>query len=93
VNKAAAVDLSAITALNLRLREFEFGDEDFEALRQLVKQVTGISPLQRHHDEPDGVLPRAASLRASQRARAEALGSTAAGGASFSHLVLGLLDG
>jgi chemotaxis protein methyltransferase CheR len=43
VNKAAAVDLSAITALNLRLREFEFGDEDFEALRQLVKQVTGIS--------------------------------------------------
>jgi chemotaxis protein methyltransferase CheR len=26
-----------------RLREFEFGNEDFEALRRLVKQITGIS--------------------------------------------------
>ncbi len=26
-----------------RLREFEFGDEDFEALRELVKQITGIN--------------------------------------------------
>lgn len=26
-----------------RLREFEFGDEDFEALRALVKQITGIN--------------------------------------------------
>ncbi|HUI60177.1 MAG TPA: CheR family methyltransferase, partial [Steroidobacteraceae bacterium] len=25
-----------------RIREFAFGNEDFEALRQLVKQVTGI---------------------------------------------------
>src|SRR5512137_43905 len=26
-----------------RLREFEFGNEDFEALRTLVKQITGIN--------------------------------------------------
>jgi chemotaxis protein methyltransferase CheR len=26
-----------------RLREFEFGNEDFEALRKLVKQITGIN--------------------------------------------------
>src|SRR5579862_6902780 len=26
-----------------RVREFAFGDEDFEALRKLVKQVTGIN--------------------------------------------------
>jgi chemotaxis protein methyltransferase CheR len=26
-----------------RLREFEFGDDDFEALRKLVKQITGIN--------------------------------------------------
>src|ERR1700752_4526304 len=26
-----------------RLREFEFGTEDFEALRKLVKQITGIN--------------------------------------------------
>jgi chemotaxis protein methyltransferase CheR len=26
-----------------RLREFEFGDDDFEALRTLVKQITGIN--------------------------------------------------
>jgi chemotaxis protein methyltransferase CheR len=37
------VDTSAINSLSLRLREFEFGNEDFEALRTLVKQVTGIS--------------------------------------------------
>jgi len=37
------VDTSAINTVALRLREFEFGDEDFEALRQLVKQVTGIA--------------------------------------------------
>ncbi len=27
----------------MRLREFEFSDEDFEALRKLVKQITGIN--------------------------------------------------
>jgi chemotaxis protein methyltransferase CheR len=27
----------------MRLREFEFGTEDFEALRKLVKQITGIN--------------------------------------------------
>jgi chemotaxis protein methyltransferase CheR len=37
------VDANAITSLTLKLREFEFGDEDFEALRSLVKQVTGIA--------------------------------------------------
>ena len=37
------MDTSAINSVALKLREFEFGDEDFEALRQLVKQVTGIS--------------------------------------------------
>lgn len=37
------MDTSAIHSVALKLREFEFGDEDFEALRQLVKQVTGIA--------------------------------------------------
>jgi chemotaxis protein methyltransferase CheR len=31
------------TQTMIRLREFAFGDEDFEALRKLVKQITGIS--------------------------------------------------
>src|ERR1700761_2980979 len=26
-----------------RLREFDFGNEDFEALRKLVKEITGIN--------------------------------------------------
>ena len=37
------MDTSAIHALTLKLREFEFSDDDFEALRQLVKQTTGIA--------------------------------------------------
>ena len=37
------MDANAITALTQRLREFEFSNEDFEALRALVKQVTGIA--------------------------------------------------
>src|SRR4051812_26863416 len=37
------MDANAITALTLRLREFEFSNEDFEALRTLVKEVTGIA--------------------------------------------------
>jgi chemotaxis protein methyltransferase CheR len=37
------MDANAITALTQRLREFEFSNEDFEALRTLVKQVTGIA--------------------------------------------------
>jgi chemotaxis protein methyltransferase CheR len=37
------VDANAITALTQRLREFEFSNEDFEALRTLVKEVTGIA--------------------------------------------------
>jgi chemotaxis protein methyltransferase CheR len=31
------------TQTMMRLREFEFGSEDFEALRKLVKQITGIN--------------------------------------------------
>ena len=34
------MDTSAIHALTLKLREFEFSNDDFEALRQLVKQTT-----------------------------------------------------
>ena len=37
------MDANAITSLTLKLREFEFSNEDFEALRALVKQVTGIA--------------------------------------------------
>ena len=37
------MDANAITSLTLRLREFEFSDEDFEALRVLVREVTGIA--------------------------------------------------
>jgi chemotaxis protein methyltransferase CheR len=37
------VDANALTNLTLRLREFDFGDDDFEALRALVKQTTGIA--------------------------------------------------
>jgi len=37
------MDANAITALTQRLREFEFSNEDFEALRSLVKEVTGIA--------------------------------------------------
>jgi len=32
-----------LTSPTLRMREFAFSDEDFEALRRLVKQVTGIN--------------------------------------------------
>src|SRR5579872_917783 len=31
------------TQTMMRLREFEFADEDFDALRNLVKQITGIN--------------------------------------------------
>jgi chemotaxis protein methyltransferase CheR len=31
------------TQTMMRLREFDFGNEDFEALRKLVKQITGIN--------------------------------------------------
>jgi chemotaxis protein methyltransferase CheR len=37
------VDTSALNTLTQKLREFEFGNEDFEALRTLVKQQTGIA--------------------------------------------------
>jgi chemotaxis protein methyltransferase CheR len=33
----------AITSITLKLREFEFSDDDFQALRRLVREVTGIN--------------------------------------------------
>jgi chemotaxis protein methyltransferase CheR len=35
--------MDTLNTLTLKLREFEFGDEDFDALRALVKQTTGIA--------------------------------------------------
>src|ERR1044072_1169820 len=36
-------DPSDPSSQSQRMREFAFGDEDFEALRRLVKQLTGIN--------------------------------------------------
>jgi len=52
------VDTSAINSLTLKLREFEFGDEDFEALRALVKQVTGIALSEQKRELVYGRLAR-----------------------------------
>jgi chemotaxis protein methyltransferase CheR len=46
------------TSLTLRLREFEFGDEDFQALRKLVRQVTGISLSEQKRELVYGRLAR-----------------------------------
>ena len=54
------------TSLTLRLREFEFGDEDFQALRKLVRDVTGISLSEQKRELVYGRLARrlrALSLR------------------------------
>jgi chemotaxis protein methyltransferase CheR len=51
------VDTST-TALTLRLREFEFGDEDFQALRALVREVTGISLSEQKRELVYGRLAR-----------------------------------
>lgn len=52
------VDTSAINNLSLKLREFEFGNEDFEALRSLVKQVTGIALSEQKRELVYGRLAR-----------------------------------
>jgi chemotaxis protein methyltransferase CheR len=52
------VDTSAINNLTLKLREFEFGNEDFEALRTLVKQVTGIALSEQKRELVYGRLAR-----------------------------------
>jgi chemotaxis protein methyltransferase CheR len=46
------------TSLTLRLREFEFGDEDFQALRRLVREVTGISLSEQKRELVYGRLAR-----------------------------------
>jgi chemotaxis protein methyltransferase CheR len=51
------VDAST-TSLTLKLREFEFGDEDFQALRKLVRDVTGISLSEQKRELVYGRLAR-----------------------------------
>ena len=46
------------TSLTLKMREFEFGDEDFQALRKLVKDVTGISLSEQKRELVYGRLAR-----------------------------------
>jgi chemotaxis protein methyltransferase CheR len=46
------------TSLTLRLREFEFSDEDFQALRRLVREVTGISLSEQKRELVYGRLAR-----------------------------------
>lgn len=46
------------TSITLRLREFEFGDEDFYALRQLVREVTGINLSEQKRELVYGRLAR-----------------------------------
>jgi chemotaxis protein methyltransferase CheR len=43
MSNGANIPLLHDTQTMMRLREFEFGHEDFEALRRLVKQITGIN--------------------------------------------------
>src|ERR1700738_2450036 len=40
---SVSIPLLHDTQTMTRLREFDFGNEDFEALRKLVKQITGIN--------------------------------------------------
>src|SRR5689334_16197671 len=46
------------TSLTLKLREFEFGDDDFQALRKLVREVTGISLSEQKRELVYGRLAR-----------------------------------
>jgi chemotaxis protein methyltransferase CheR len=46
------------TSLTLRLREFEFGDDDFQALRRLVREITGISLSEQKRELVYGRLAR-----------------------------------
>jgi chemotaxis protein methyltransferase CheR len=52
------VDTSSTTSITLKLREFEFGDEDFHALRKLVREVTGISLSEQKRELVYGRLAR-----------------------------------
>ncbi len=45
-------------SLSLRLREFEFSDDDFQALRRLVREVTGISLSEQKRELVYGRLAR-----------------------------------
>lgn len=49
---------ASTTSITLRLREFEFGDEDFRALRKLVKDVTGINLSEQKRELVYGRLAR-----------------------------------
>jgi chemotaxis protein methyltransferase CheR len=46
------------TQTMMRLREFDFSSEDFEALRKLVKQITGINLSDQKHELVYGRLAR-----------------------------------
>src|SRR5580700_1517183 len=46
------------TTLTQRLREFAFGDEDFAALRKLVRELTGISLTEQKRELVYGRLSR-----------------------------------
>ena len=50
--------MDTITSITLKLREFEFGDEDFQALRKLVREVTGISLSEQKRELVYGRLAR-----------------------------------
>ena len=50
--------MDTITSVTLKLREFEFGDEDFQALRKLVREVTGISLSEQKRELVYGRLAR-----------------------------------
>jgi chemotaxis protein methyltransferase CheR len=50
--------VDTITSVTLKLREFEFGDEDFQALRKLVREVTGISLSEQKRELVYGRLAR-----------------------------------
>jgi chemotaxis protein methyltransferase CheR len=61
------------TSLTLRLREFEFSDDDFQALRRLVREVTGISLSEQKRELVYGRLARrlrALNLRSFREYRA-----------------------
>ncbi|HEU4623198.1 MAG TPA: protein-glutamate O-methyltransferase CheR [Steroidobacteraceae bacterium] len=49
---------TSTTSLTLKLREFEFGEDDFQALRALVRQVTGISLSEQKRELVYGRLAR-----------------------------------
>ena len=54
MTRASPID----TTLTMRLREFAFGDEDFEALRRLVRELTGIALTEQKRELVYGRLSR-----------------------------------